>query len=86
MNEEIILSMARPYVKDSAITYDDFGNIYKMLSIKEQYEVTDILFRNGINLVDEDEKVDEESFVLGSETDDNDFEILYVLQVFLTMI
>lgn len=76
MNEEIILSMARPYVKDSAITYDDFGNIYKMLSIKEQYEVTDILFRNGINLVDE------ESFVLGSETDDNDFEILYDESIF----
>ena len=82
MNEEIILGMARPYVKDSAITYDDFGNIYKMLSIKEQYEVTNILFRNGINLVDEDEKVDEESFVLASEADDNDFEILYDESIF----
>ena len=30
MNEEIILGMARPYVKDSAVTYDDFGNIYKI--------------------------------------------------------
>lgn len=84
MNEEIILSMARPYVKDSAITYSEFDNIYNMLSIKEQYEVTDILFRNGINLIDEEEKIDEEFFILESDEVDkeDDFEILYDESIF----
>lgn len=82
MNEEIILSMARPYVKDSAITYEDFDEIYKVLSIREQYAVTEILFRNGINLIDKDEKIDEDSFVLKSEIDDVDFEILYDESIF----
>lgn len=84
MNEEIILSMARPYVKDSAITYAEFDNIYNMLSIKEQYEVTDILFKNGINLIDLDEKIDNEFFVLdANEVDKEDnFEILYDESIF----
>ena len=43
MNEEIILSMAQPYVRDSAITYDEFENIYSVLSRKEQYAVVEML-------------------------------------------
>lgn len=82
MNEYIILSMAQPYVKDGAITYKQFDNIYDMLSLREQYTVSEILYRNGINLVDEDEKIDEEVYIL--ETDDDlsegiteEFQILY---------
>lgn len=52
MNQEIILSMVKPYIKDSAITYDEFDGIFSMLSRKEQYAITDILFENGINLID----------------------------------
>ena len=52
MNEEIILGMARPYVRDSAMTYDEFSGVFSMLSKKEQYIVTDLLYKNGIDLVD----------------------------------
>lgn len=84
MNEEIILSMAQPYVRDSAITYDEFENIYSVLSRKEQYAVVEILFAQGINLVDK--HVEEDALVLDvddpEENDfdidsDDDFEVLY---------
>ena len=39
MNEEIILTMVRPYLKNKTLTYDEFDNIFSMLSHKEQYEV-----------------------------------------------
>ena len=45
--------MAQPYVKDGAITYDEFEQIYSILSRKEQYKVTDILYENGIDLGEE---------------------------------
>lgn len=80
MNEEVILKMIQPYVKDSAITYDELKKIFYFLSKKEQYKVTDILYRNGINLVDnhsEDIILD----VIDGKTDD-DFEILYDKSIF----
>lgn len=52
MNEEIILTMVRPYLKNKTLTYDEFDNIFSMLSHKEQYEVCEILFNNDISLVD----------------------------------
>lgn len=77
MNEEIILSMAKPYVKDGSITYSEFDNIFRVLSIKEQYEVTEILYRNGINLVDS------ETVVLDVDEDvEDDFEVLYDATLF----
>lgn len=87
MNEEIILSMSKPYVKDGSITYSEFDRIFSMLSIKEQYSVTDILFRNGINLVDECEQIDEEVYILETEEiddegEEDDFEILYDKSIF----
>lgn len=80
MNEDIIINMARPYVKDGAITYAEFNRIYDFLSRKEQYSVVDILFKNAIDLIDE--QVDEELFVLEYNTENIeeeklDFEILY---------
>ena len=82
MNEEIILSMAQPYVRDSAITYDEFENIYSVLSRKEQYAVVEILFAQGINLVDK--HVEEDALVLDIDDSDEDdfesddnFEVLY---------
>lgn len=77
MNEEIVISMAKPYVKDGAITYTEFDNIYAMLSLKEQYAVSEILYKNGINLVDEEERIDEEQYVLDIDDVEDDFEILY---------
>ena len=61
MDEKIILKMVVPYLKDSSVTYEEFDNLFEMLSRKEQYEVLDILAKNNIEL-----RPDEE--------DDNDFD------------
>lgn len=81
LNIEIILGMAKPYVKDGAITYDEFDHIYSMLTRKEQYDVVEILFANGINLIDEHLKdtdllldIDHDELDDGRE---DDFEVLY---------
>ena len=83
MNEEIILSMVKPYIKDGAITYGDFDQLFSILSRKEQYSVSEVLFNNGINLVDS--HIAEDALVLDIDVEDDleedfssdDFEILY---------
>ncbi|MCD7882085.1 MAG: sigma-70 family RNA polymerase sigma factor [Clostridiales bacterium] len=88
MNEEMILSMATPYVKDDAITYDEFDRIYAMLSRREQYAVTEVLFNNGINLIDT--RAEEDGLVLDVDAEDtsdydvedDDFEVLYDESIF----
>ena len=74
MNEHLILSMAEPYVKDGSITYDQFENIYSMLSLKEKYDVTEILYKNGIDLIAEVEKTEKEDFILEADIDEDDFD------------
>lgn len=83
MNEEIILQMTMPYVKDGSITYDEFDGLFSILSMKEQYAVVEILYKSGINLVDE--HINEDEFVLevdSVESEDDDFEILYDESIF----
>lgn len=83
MNEDIILSMVSPYVKDGAITYDQFNGLFSILSIKEQYSVVEVLYKSGINLIDE--QIDEESFILETDEDtvsDEEFQILYDESIF----
>lgn len=84
MNENIILNMALPYVKNESITYVEFDKIYSMLSIKEQYGVAEILYRNGINLVDENEVLNEDAYILdvGNADDEDNFDILYDESIF----
>jgi len=56
LNEDIILSMVRPYLKKAELSYSDFDNIFgNLLSQHEQYEVVSILSLNGIELVDLDD-------------------------------
>lgn len=82
MNEEIILQMIKPYEKDNSITYDEFEGIFNILTIKEHYSVVELLFENGINLVDAHS--DEVSLELDDtlESTENDFEILYEDSIF----
>ena len=68
MNEQLIIDMARPYVKDGFITYEEFNHIYEMLSQGEKDAVVDILYNNGIDRIDADEQ-DEDA--------DDKFEVLY---------
>ena len=74
MNEHLILSMAEPYVKDGSITYDQFENIYSMLSLREKYDVTEILYKNGIDLIGEEEQADKDSFILDADIEDDEIE------------
>lgn len=84
MNEEIILSMVKPYIKDSAITYDEFDRIFSILSLKEQYAVTEVLYKKGIELVDA--RVEDDLPVLDAEDSGDeaagDFEVLYDESIF----
>lgn len=86
LNEEIILKMVKPYVRNKSITYFEFDNIFNFLSRKEQYEVANILDRNDISLraedTDEDNDYDEifnEGNPIGSDNTvtAEDFEVLY---------
>ncbi|MBR5090653.1 MAG: sigma-70 family RNA polymerase sigma factor [Ruminiclostridium sp.] len=62
MNENIILSMIKPYLKGTLLTYDDFDNIFSdILSPKEQYEITSLLSDKGIELVDSYEEQEDDS-------------------------
>ena len=60
MNEQLILDMAKPFVKDGRLTYEQFDIIYDMLSRREQYQVVEILFCHDIELFDEEALDDEE--------------------------
>lgn len=87
MNESIILSMVQPYVEGGSITYEEFDNIYDMLSLKEKYIVSEVLYKNGIELVAIDEASDEKMYILETEDELNeddieDFPILYDKGVF----
>jgi len=59
MNEDMILKIAERQAKNGELSYDQFDALYDFLTKKEQYEVIEILFKNGIELVDEIEKDDE---------------------------
>ena len=91
MNETIILGMIQPYLKDSSITYEEFDNLFEMLSLKEQYGVLDILEKNKIELrPDEDddedgvEPTDDDLKKMEKEIeDDREFEILYDDSIFV---
>ncbi|MBQ9039285.1 MAG: sigma-70 family RNA polymerase sigma factor [Clostridia bacterium] len=60
MNEQLILDMAKPFVKDGRLTYEQFDVIYEMLSRREQYQVVEILFCHDIELFDEEALDDED--------------------------
>jgi RNA polymerase sigma factor, sigma-70 family len=88
MDEELILIMARPYIKDNTLSYYEFDSIYGMLSRKEQYITSDILEKNGIKLVDNESLLDfdqDKSFDQDEDFDEDedfDFEILYDEEIF----
>lgn len=52
INEELVLKMAVPSIKNGILTYSLFDRIYGMLSLKEQYQVCEILFNHNIQLAD----------------------------------
>lgn len=81
MNEKLILGMVKKYVRDGQLTYDDFEEIFDILSVKEQYAVINILHRNSIDLVDRIKPTSAKStvgdFEDSSQASDDDFRKLY---------
>ena len=73
MNEEVILGMVQPYVKNNNLLYSDFTNLFEMLSVKEQCAVSDILEKHGITVLDVNDE---------DETDEGTFEVLYDASIF----
>lgn len=71
MNEQLVLDMAKPFVKDGRLTYEQFDVIYDMLSRREQYQVVEILFCHDIELYDE-EALEKDEEILELDIDDSE--------------
>ncbi len=82
MNEEIILKMVQPYLKNSSITYEEFDKLFEMLSLKEQYCVLDILHRNNIELQTDEKELDHIENLDEISIDEEALEILYDDSIF----
>lgn len=58
MNEKKIIQYITPYIKNNTLSYESFDILFNSkngvsLSLREQYEVIDIITNNGIEMVDE---------------------------------
>lgn len=92
MNEELIVQMVEPYIEDKSITYGQFEKIFDMLSLKEQYEVTNILDRKEIllrsdeednDLSYENQEIPDDTFLdFKDEEEIVNFEVLYDKSIF----
>jgi len=86
MNDDIVLKMVKPYIKNDAITYKDFEKIFSFLSKREQYSITDILAENKILLQDFEYTSENSNENEGESIDEDDtieeFEILYNDNIF----
>lgn len=83
MDEKIIMGMVTPYLKGQALTYQEFEQIFSMLSLHEKYGITEILYKNQIELVDSHKDAYEERE--SKQTSDNGeekFELLYKNDLF----
>lgn len=58
--------MISPYLKDNALTYQEFEHIFSMLSKQEKYSVINILIKNDIDLIDSPNKTIDEFKILYS--------------------
>ena len=53
MDNEYIFQLAKPYIKDNLLTYDDFEKIFSDFALREQYKISEILYYEyDIELVD----------------------------------
>ncbi len=77
MNEEIIMGMVSPYLKENELTYRDFEQIFSMLSMQEQHGVLDVLYKNSVDLVEKHGEKGNLDKQITEFSDNDDFEILY---------
>lgn len=74
MNEDIILKMIGPYLKNNLLTYSEFESIFSMLRLREKYDVINILIKRGIDFSEELEVSNQEK--------DTEFKVLYDNSIF----
>ncbi|MBQ9486843.1 MAG: sigma-70 family RNA polymerase sigma factor [Selenomonadaceae bacterium] len=53
MDEDYIFKLAARYAKHGLMSYEDFENVFEDFERREQYEICEILYESGIELVDE---------------------------------
>lgn len=53
VTKESILQAIAPYVRQHQLTYEDFDKIFDKYPVKIQYRITDFLYKNQYELVDE---------------------------------
>ena len=97
INNEIVIKMVEPYLKDNQIFEKDFNEIFKMLSEDEKYDVRELLDERDIEIercegekvednssdFDNEEVIDEPNEDLGIEAKKDDwFKILYSNAIF----
>ena len=72
INEMLVLKMAEPNIKNGILTYELFDSIYGMLSLKEQYQVCEILCNHNIELADTVDS-SQDIRLIEDENEDNSF-------------
>lgn len=97
MNTELILKLVKPYLKNNAISFSDFKNLFLFLSRKELYIVVDVLIEHHIDFIHDDgtkydyvsdsrnqDDLDDEIIEIDDSLDssDDEFEILYDEDIF----
>ena len=82
MNESTIMDMVASYLKENALTYREFEQIFSMLSLREQYDVIEILDKNSIELVDSHHKAEGSAVPTEENPDEDTFELLYNDEIF----
>lgn len=82
MDVNIIMEMVKPYVKNDSITYHEFENLFSFVSLKEQYQITNILFANNISLEDDYDLILDDDVIEVEEDSTENFEILYNDSIF----
>ena len=82
MDEKIIVGMVTPYLHERELTYDEFEEIFSMLSRKEQYAVLDVLDKNNIELVDSYSDLTDSDDEIVVQDQKDEFELLYDERLF----
>lgn len=79
MNEDLVYSMIKPYVRDDTLSYKDFYRLFDVLRKNEQYQIINLIEdKFNIRLVDPLEESDLDV----SDLEDEEFEVLYDKGVF----
>lgn len=82
MNEKIIMGMVAPYLKGNTLTYQEFEQVFSMLSLKEQYGVLEILDKNQIELLESHADAYDKESPEQLPDNEEEFELLYADDIF----